>query len=215
VSAALLDQLPPEQRLALAYAPGRTRSATLGLFALDARLAAILRGKLEPIAAQLRLAWWRELLAQAPATWPKGEPVLKLLRHWQDPTGLAALPSAWEALLVDELSVAVIAEFTAGRAQAFGCLARELGLGDVTAAESSARVWATADLAAHLSAGEERQRVVDYARSLPPPQRLPASLRSLAILASFGQHALARGGMPLLGGPLSALIALRTGLFGR
>jgi hypothetical protein len=37
-------------------------TATLALLALDARLAAILRGRREPIAAQLRLAWWREML---------------------------------------------------------------------------------------------------------------------------------------------------------
>src|SRR5690242_8446668 len=124
---ALLDDLPAPQRLALAYAPARSRPVTLALLALDARLAAILRGRREPIATQLRLAWWRDVLARAPAEWPHGEPVLDALRGWRDPGGLAALPEGWEALLADDLTPGAIAEFVDGRGRAFACLARELG----------------------------------------------------------------------------------------
>jgi phytoene synthase len=58
----LAATLPIERRLALAYAPGRARAATLGLFALDAALGNLVRAAREPLLGQMRLAWWREEL---------------------------------------------------------------------------------------------------------------------------------------------------------
>ena len=117
MSSALLADLPPVQRLALAYASSRSRPAILSLLALDARLAAILRGRREPIAAQMRLAWWRDMLARPKSEWPAGEPVLEALCAWNDPGGLAALAEGWEALrevlllrTMDELTQAQVAE---------------------------------------------------------------------------------------------------------
>jgi phytoene synthase len=209
------EGLPPPQRLALAYASARARAATHALLALDARLAAVIRMRREPIAAQLRLAWWREMLATPAAEWPRGEPVLEALRGWRDATCLAALPAGWEALLAEDLLPAHIAEFVDGRGQAFACLARELGVEPAEDAAQAARAWALADLAANMADGRERQLVVDYGRTLEPPPRLSASLRPLAVLAALGHAALARGGAPLLDGPRSALLALRAGLTGR
>ncbi len=211
----LLETLPPPQRLALTYASARTRNATLGLLALDARLAAILRGRREPIAVQMRLAWWRETLVAPAAEWPGGEPVLGLLRGWRDASGLAALAEGWEALLADDLASAVIAEFVAGRGQAFACLARELGVLAVDDARAAGEVWALADLAAHISDGAERRTVVEYGLGRLPPPRLSASLRPLAVLAGLGASALERGGAPLLEGPRAMFRALRIGLSGR
>jgi phytoene synthase len=215
MSSALLADLPPPQRLALAYAPVRSRPATLALLALDARLAAILRGRREPIATQLRLAWWRDTLARPAAEWPHGEPALDALRGWRDPACLAGLPGAWEALLADDLAPAAIAEFVDGRGQAFACLAVELGANAPGDAAAAARIWALADLAANISEGPERQLVVDYGRALPPPPHLPGSLRALAVLAALGWAALEAGGGPLLAGPRRMLLALRIGLAGR
>lgn len=214
-ASALLEPLPAPQRLALGYATARARPATLSLLALDARFGAILRGRREPIAAQLRLAWWRDLLAQPAGTWPEGEPVLDALRGWRDPSGLSVLATGWEALLAEDLSPAAIAEFVDGRGAAFACLARELGASSADDAASAAETWALADLAAHLSDGAEKALVVEYGRTRPPPPRLPASLRPLAILAGLGATALAKGGAPLLDGPRGVLIALRIGLSGR
>lgn len=215
MSSALLADLPPPQRLALAYAPARSRPATLALLALDARLASILRTRREPIATQLRLAWWRDTLARPAAEWPHGEPALEALRGWRDPSCLAALPGAWEALLAEELAPAAIAEFVDGRGQAFACLAVELGASEPEDAAAAARIWALADLAANMAAGPEHRLVVDYGRTLSPPPHLPASLRSLAVLAALGWAALERGGGPLLAGPGRMLLALRIGMTGR
>jgi phytoene synthase len=213
-TASRYDALPAPQRLALAYASARSRAATLALFALDARLAQIVRGRREPLPAQLRLAWWRDMLARPTAEWPRGEPLLEALRGWRDPTGLAALPSAWEALLGDALDSAAIAEFVEGRGQACATLATELGVDGADDAAAAARIWALADLAANLSDGRERELTVEYGRSLGSPPRLSASLRPLAVLAGLGAAALARGGGELLG-PSGMLLALRIGLTGR
>ena len=208
-------ELSPLKRLALSYASARARPATLALLALDERLAAVLRGRREPITAQFRLAWWRDVLARPAAEWPRGEPLLEALREWDDPAALAALPSGWEALLADELTPSVIAEFVDGRCRAFAALARELGVAAVDDAAAAARVWAIADLAANLSNGAERALVVGCARGLGRPPRLAAALRPLAVLAALGAAALARGGDELLAGPASAFHALRIGLTGR
>lgn len=211
----MIDELSVPQRLSLAYASSRSRAATLPLFALDARLAAILRGRREPLAAQLRLAWWRETLARPVADWPSGEPLLEALSGWRDPAPLARLAEGWEALLVEDLTPPVIAEFVDGRAQAFAALARELGAHPPEDAARAARIWALADLAANISDGAERDLAVEYGRRLGGPPRLSASLRPLAVLAGLGAAALAAGGRPLLAGPRSALLALRTGMTGR
>ncbi|HEU4650983.1 MAG TPA: hypothetical protein VFS49_06170 [Croceibacterium sp.] len=210
----MIDTLPAPQRLALSYAPRRARPATLALLALDARLAAIVRGRREPLATQLRLAWWREMLARPAGEWPRGEPQLEALRGWREPAALAAMPAAWEALLADALTPGAIAEFAEGRAQAFAALARELGVDRAADAAAAARIWALADLAANLADGAERERVVEHARGLAPPPRLPAALRPLAVLAGLGAAALARGGGRLVGSPASAFHALRFGLIG-
>ena len=215
MSSALLADLPPVQRLALAYASSRSRPAILSLLALDARLAAILRGRREPIAAQMRLAWWRDMLARPKSEWPAGEPVLEALCAWNAPGGLAALAEGWEALLAEDLIPATIAEFVDGRAQAFASLARELGAHPPEHAAEAARIWALADLAANISDGAEHDLVVEYGRRLAKPPRLSPSLRPLAVLAGLGAVALAEGGLSLLAGPKSALTALRIGMTGR
>lgn len=213
-AANLLNELSPLKRLALSYAQPRAREATLAVLALDERFAAMLRARKEPIATQLRLAWWREMLERRPAEWPQGDPVLDTLRAWRDPSDLAALAGGWESLLADGLAPEVIAEFAAGRGRAFACLALELGEESDVAAKA-AKVWALADLAAHLSSRTERELVAAHGRRLPPPPALPPALRPLAVLAGLGARALDRGGSNLLDGPGSALLALRIGLTGR
>lgn len=215
MAADLVSDLPPTHRLALAYCPARARAQTLALLALDERLASVIRGRREPIASQMRLAWWRDLLARPQQEWPAGEPLVAALRVWRDAAPLVALVNGWEALLADDLSPAIIAEFVDGREEAFAALAGELGVAAPKDAAEAARVWAVADLAAHLSIGRERDLVVEYGRTLPPPPRLSASLRPLAVLAALGAAALQQGGGPLLAGPRSAIAALRTGLTGR
>ena len=213
--AVLQDDLAHPQRLALTYAAPRARAVTLALFALDARLGAVVRARREPLATQLRLAWWRDMLERPSAQWPQGEPVLEALRVWRDPASLAPLASGWEALLAEDLSPDVIAQFVDARGQSFDALAAELGALGGAEVVHAGRLWALADLAANLCSGPEKQLVINYGRTLSAPGRLSASLRPLAVLARLAERALAQGGTPLLDGPRAAVLALRTGLTGQ
>jgi phytoene synthase len=209
----LLDELPRPQRLALSYAPAKARRATLALLALDARLAAVLRRRGEPMLAQMRLAWWRDRLADDPASWPV-DAVLALLRQWREPGALVPLVDGWEALLGEQLDQAAIAEFARGRGAGFGSLARELHC-DTHNAEAAGRLWARGDLAANLTDPAERAAAIEAAGAEPRVSSLPRLLRPLTVLAGLAEASLRRGGAPLLANPGAALLAVRLGIFGR
>lgn len=185
-----LAALPPPHRLALAYAPRRARAATFALFALDLRLAALVRTAREPLPAQLKLAWWRERLAASPQTWPKGEPLLALLTCWGgEAANLGGLVDGWEAVLID----AQHDELAEGRAQACTALARLLDCPAAAERASEAgRRWMVAEFAPVSAAG---------------PLSLPKDLRALAVLIKL----LETNGRPKL---RQFLGAMRTGLFG-
>lgn len=209
----MLALLPPVQRLALAYAPARARPAWLALLALDARLGQLLRVQREPILTQIRLAWWRDRLAEDAANWPGGEPLLAALSSWQGQHGrLGALVDGWEMLLGEApLPVATLEAFVAGRADAMRALAPVVGCTDAAAAAQRAgKGWAIADLAAHLSHPDERAS----ARSLADAHdwqrpRLPRALRPLVVLHGLGERHLRDAGA------ISAFwVALRLGVLG-
>lgn len=208
----LVEVLPLPQRLALTYAPRRSHAPLLALLALDARLAAVVRSHREPIAAQLRLAWWRDRLSQTSAPGGQGEPVLEALGAWPDPSSLLPLVDGWESLLVETVDAGALMTCAQGRADAFASLAQQLGE-DREAARGAGLIWSLADLAAHPPQGMQEEAVA-RGRELQLPT-LPAALRPLAVLAALGAGALRRGGGPLLRGPGSLLTALRTGLIGR
>lgn len=213
--AELIHELPHAQRLALSYASGESRGKVLALFALDARLAGILKSMREPLLAQLRLAWWRDNLVKPTHEWPQGDEVLNALSNWREPAGLRVLVSGWEALLDEQLTPEIIEAYVQGRSEAFACLARELCVAGTEGVQDAARIFVLADLASNISADDERQMVLEFARSQRAPRKLVRSLRSLAVLAGLGQLALDRGGLPLLDGPRSIFLALRIGLSGR
>jgi len=214
MSAELMHGLPQVQRLALSYAPAASRSKFLALFALETRLAGIVRSVREPILAQLRLAWWRDRLTSAKDGWPHGDAVLDALRDWRDPSGLGELVNAWEALLAEQLTAETIETHIAGRADAFAMMAREIGTDKENDAVAAGRCFAQADLAANLGDEAERSAVLSHvARQMVP--RLPRTLRPLSVLAGLGRSAMRKGGSPLLSGPASVFLALRIGLTGR
>ena len=214
----LVETLPLPQRLALAYAPRRLREATLGMFALDAHLANLVRKAREPLLTQARLAWWRERLADPIELRPKGDPLLDLLASWRErEAALIAVVDGWEHLLDESLDADAIEGFARGRAAGFAGLAALAGeSGFRTSAEQMGRRWALADLAAHLGNAEERDRALDAARAsglrhVP----LPRALRPLRVLGGLARRSLTRGGAPLADGALAGLTALRLGIVGR
>lgn len=213
----LIEQLPVHLRLALSYAPAHARELTLGLLALDCRLANIVRNSREPLLGQVRLAWWRDRFGEGAGAWPEGEPLLALLKPWADQSAvLSGLVDGWEGLLGDPpLSGEALGRLADGRASAFGGLASLLKA-EPDEAIRAGRGWALVDLSGKLGDPQERAE----ARALAEQQdwsraRLPHSLRPLAVLHGLARRAMKRGDSQLLSGGVAGLIALRLGLLGR
>jgi phytoene synthase len=216
MSAALLETLPLVQRLALAYAARAVRGDALALLALDARLAGIVRGDGEPVIAQMKLAWWRERLAQDPQDWPLGEPLLALLRQGQLATSaLAPLVDGWEALLAEQLDDSIVESFATGRVALWQVLADAHGGGGNHAVQA-AREHAITDLALNLGTAEEASLARDLAQAQPwSSPALARPLRPLAILHGLSHRALKRDANDLLDGPGAMVTVLRLGILGR
>lgn len=216
----LVESLPLPCRFALSHAPRRAQAATLALLALDARLASLLRQGREPMLAQLRLAWWRDLIAQPLHVRPAGDPLIASLRIWEgEEASLAGLVAGWETLAAtDRFRPAEAKAFVEGRGSAFAGLARLLGAGALAPDVSrAAEIWAVADLASHLSDPGERAAALEVAASMDVRRiALPRVLRPLAVLHGLGRRSLAIGnGAPLLHDVASSLLALRLGILGR
>lgn len=86
--------------------PRERRPAIAALWALAERLTKLLQDAREPLIGQIKLAWWRDMmamLANDPAALPKGEPLLaELQATWAGQGGLEGLVDAAEAMLVAE-----------------------------------------------------------------------------------------------------------------
>jgi phytoene synthase len=158
----------------------------------------------EPMLAQIRLAWWRELLAELAHQRPAGEPLLALLGDHA--ATFAPLADGWEALLGDApLPQSAIADFAEGRAKALGGLAALFGHSR-DASEQAGRAWALADLAERVSHPEERSHVVALSAGPSIPD-LPREMRPLVVL-----HGLT---IRNRNGPSALLAAMRLGILGR
>lgn len=209
VAGDLIETLPPVQRLALAYAPAATRHALTGFFALDARLAGIVRNSHEPMLAQLRLAWWREALVGGRS----GDPLLALLEQWPGPREtLTGLVAGWEGMTgAAPLPSAAFLELAEARGAGFAALA-EAG----EAALRMGRNWALADIAAHLSHPAEHLAVLDMARAQDwRREALPRALRPLAVLHGLAARAISKDVPATAITAFAVLAAMRIGLIGR
>lgn len=86
--------------------PRARRKAVSALWALGERLTNLLREAREPLIGQIKLAWWRDMMAMLalnPAALPKGEPLLaELQATWAGRGGLDALVDGAEAMLLAE-----------------------------------------------------------------------------------------------------------------
>lgn len=214
MDAALIDGLSPLYRLALAYAPARAKADWLTLLSFDTRLAGLLRQARDPVLAQIRLAWWRERLAQPPSERPRGEPLLARLADWpQGGAQLAALVDGWEALLGEPpLAGDALSAFGQGRADAVASLAAKLTV--PAPLPDLARSWSMADLACHL--GDPREQAIASELIQPASAKgLPRELRPLLVLQRVSVRAARNGGAAQLTSPGALFTAMRAGLLGR
>jgi len=157
----------PDYQLALGYAQ-RGHAGAAALFALDDRLADIVRRTSDPLVGQMRLIWWREALEALDRAPPPAEPILRALAEHVLPSGVrgAALATAtdgWEALLEEPFGDDAIARHGQRGAALFEALGAVIGAGDTTVAEAG-RGWALADLAEHLGDAALRNRAAAMAR---------------------------------------------------
>lgn len=209
--------LSPERELALAHTPVGMRDKMAVALWLDQRLARIVSQTTEPMLGQMRLAWWRDMLARPLGERPTGDVVLDgISRLWQDEEApLRACIDGWERMLDEPpLSGEAALELAAGRASAVVAVAglrAEAGANAVVAAKR----WALVDAALNIEAEAERAMFLDLAGGLAEAGGLPRSLRGLAVLDALARRSLKRGGRPLMEGRGAALVAARAAIFGR
>jgi len=212
----LVDTLPIERRLALAYAPRSARTATLALFALDASLGNLVRATREPMLGQIKLAWWREQLGKPADERAQGEPVLALIGQVSDfGQDLRDLVDGWEELLAEgAISRDRLAAFAAARGSACAALARAVGSERFAdPARECGNAWALAELAVRLSDPAERETALALVSETSwRSVALPRTLRPLKVL--HGLAIRSQGTSELLSGRRDILTAFRLGLLG-
>lgn len=214
------DELPLPQRLALSYAPRAARDPWLAFLLFDARLAGFVAQASEPMLAQMRIAWWRDVLRKPPGERPRGEPLLAALGQAfpGQEAKLIACADGWERLVADPpLNPGAIDEFAAGRASGLLAVAHACGFeARDEIVWAAGRRWALADLAAHSADARERAEMFERAgTAVPPAGALPRAMRPLAVLDALARRAVASGEGPLLRDWRSGMLAFRVGLLGR
>ncbi|MGV1683541.1 hypothetical protein [Sphingopyxis sp. NJF-3] len=189
--------------------PRERRAALATLWALAERLTKLLHDAREPLIGQIKLAWWRDmlaLLASDPAALPKGEPLLaELQASWAGQGGLGALADAAEAMLLAESG-----EARRDAAKAFGAALFRLAGASDAAGNRWGLVWGAA-----LQEDETAARdLFAAARGAPaPPRAAFAGARALLMLDRWAGTIAARGGERRW--RREGLLLLRIGLIGR
>lgn len=211
------ESLPVEAQLAVAHSILEWRPALTIFLELDMRLARIVAGTSEPMLGQMRLAWWREQLANTPEHRPAGDAVLDGIGvHWQGcEHALIALVDGWEFMLAEELDEAGASAFAQGRAAPFVAMGLMAETSNASSVDAAARRWALVDAAIHIPDGTERRMLLDLASANRKAVRLPRSLRGLAVLDALARRSLRRGGRPLMEGRGASIAAARAAIFGR
>ncbi|WP_432770332.1 MAG: hypothetical protein HEQ22_06215 [Sphingopyxis sp.] len=147
--------------------PRERRAAMAALWALAERLTNLLIDAREPLIGQIKLAWWRDMMAMLaadPDGLPKGEPLLaELQTSWAGQGGLDALVDAAEAMLLADDAAARHAA-----AVAFGGALFALSGGQ----ESSGARWGLVWGAGLQDGMVEARHFFAAARNLPLPTRI-------------------------------------------
>lgn len=193
----MTDPLPGLTRLIRIYAPSDRREPDNLIWALDTRLAGIIRSTREPMIGQMRIVWWEEALADASEVTGRGDPLLDALRA----EGLAELPSlrilldGWEALLADELDDIAVTRYATGRGE--GLFAALAGGADLPLWLAAAgRLWACWDLSGHVRDEQVRQRAIALAQgelAALAHADWPRRWRGLRLLTGMARHDIVRG----------------------
>ena len=192
----LLDfAFSPPKRLAVAYMRADLRDVFRVLLALDDRLSAILRRSGEPMIAQMRMAWWNDVITKPASLRPTGEPLLARIADFETPDfhqTLLLLIEAWSILLAHEIwTQAVLEEYARQRSMAiFGFMAGRIepATKHIGASADVGFAWALDDLAGHCHDEGQLRAIHEARRDRLGVQRIPRSLRALHILAASARY---------------------------
>ena len=213
------ENLADEQHLALAYTAAELRDQLGTYFALDRRLGQIVAKTTEPMLGQMRLAWWRDVLAKTVAQRPSGDEVLDAVSsYWVgNETALIGLVDGWEIMLAEPpLRRGQAKSFAHGRAQPLAAMAGADHSDAWQRAHAAGVRWALADAVVHLPEGEERSAFIKLGLDRTSDVGILArKLRGLAVMESLALRSLKAGGRPLMEGRGASLVAFRVGLLGR
>ena len=180
-------QLEPFHRLVHAYARRNDSSRYALLFALDARLADIVRSTSEILIGQMRLTWWRDILTKPAADRPAGEPLVAhinlLERSGESLAPLLTLLDGWEVMLDDfPWDDRQFDQYAAARGGGFFAFALADGKSLNEEQVELGKAWALWDFARHCSDASMRQSAFD---------------RCTEIMTSRTQTGFDRSGRPL------------------
>ena len=207
------QELGDAERISMRYTSREFRAKLSTVFALDRRLGQLVAQTSEPMLGQMRLAWWRDVLAQPSDARPSGDNVLDAIgRYWdREENGLVQLVDGWEHMLSEPPLASQAAQaFIAGRIEAVAAIS------DTKDVRLVARRWACADATAHTAQEDERQTFIKLGlEDADQKIALPKSLRGLSVLNALSLRALRANGIPLMHGRGAAATILRASIIGR
>ncbi len=209
ISQLWLDELPPLQRLLLAYSPADARSWHMLCWLLDQRLAAVVRRGGDPAIAAIRLAWWDAVLVQGDESKGRGEPLVDAWRR-EAPAGASA---ATERLIDGWRLLASPEALTDEDLRAFGAH-RGGGLFELMSGREDlagpGAIWALWDLAAHVRDAALSQRAIAVAAEQigAVPGQTPAATKPLMLAHAVAVPDVRRGKAPAEGFSLRQYLRL-------
>ena len=201
--------------LMLRQVPAEVRPAIEALWQVDAAMGDVVARATQPALAAVKLAWWRDRLAELDTGPAPAEPRLQAAADYLLPanvTGaeLAALEDGWVALLEEHVDAARVAE---RGIKLFRLAARLLGADETRTLEAGA-------LYALVSVGRRGvPELLDEAETYAPAlvgQRFPQPLRPLTGLGKLATRDLKQGApFEIEGSPPRLAAMLRHQLTGR
>lgn len=173
--------LTPPENLSVFYASAAFQSAFRLLLTFDNRLADTVINAKEPMIAQMKLAWWNDVISKSPDTRPKGEPMVQLLNSINvGDMGVAMLQlvDSWGVLAAsDDWTGQTLERFAELRSLAvFGSYAGWIGATELVS--NHGKAWAIEDLSsrAFIKPAQDDEAAMTVWRS-------DKKMRPLSILA--------------------------------
>jgi phytoene synthase len=184
----LVAETDKERYWATLYAPANRRDALYALYAFDheiARVAAVVR---EPMAGEIRLQWWRDVLEgkrdEEAAAHPVAAALLEAIQRWNLPAAQLIDVIDAHAADLDDNATADIETYGAATNGAVIALAARILGGDNADAQHIASHIGTARTYALAQQPQEARRHLELARDLlprVPMEMLPALLPAAVI----------------------------------